>query len=209
MHRCCVHDSDEVFPVQMRTSDADILMVPGWLGSGSEHWQSRWERNLKTARRIEQDDWVVPDKDRWVGRIIETIATTSRPAVLVAHSVGVIAVAHAALKLPEGAVAGAFLVSAADVDRAQDWPVTQGYAWPESGFGFAPVPLAALPFHSALLTSSDDPYCRPERARHFAAAWGSDLVEVGPAGHINTASGHGPWPDGVLRFGTFLSKLDG
>ena len=41
----------------MRTSDADILMVPGWNGSGPDHWQSRWERNLKTARRIEQDDW--------------------------------------------------------------------------------------------------------------------------------------------------------
>jgi hypothetical protein len=58
-----------------------------------------------------------------------------------------------------------------------------------------------------LLASSDDPYCRPDRARHFAAAWGSELVEVGPAGHIAAESGHGPWPDGVLRFGRFLAGL--
>ena len=82
-----------------------------------------------------------------------------------------------------------------------------GHAWPGSGFGFAPVPLELLPLPSMLLASSDDPYCRPERARQFAAAWGSEFVDVGPAGHIADRSGHGPWPDGVLRFGRFLAGL--
>jgi len=191
----------------MRTSDVDILMVPGWLGSGPEHWQSRWERNLKTAQRIAQQNWLTPDKDKWVGNIIKAVAATSRPAVLVAHSVGVIAVAHAACKLPKHTIAGAFLVAPADVDNATSWPVTQGYIWPDSNFGFAPVPLARFPFPSTLLASSDDPYCRPERARHFAAAWGSELVEVGPAGHMASESGHGPWPEGVLHFGRFLARL--
>jgi predicted alpha/beta hydrolase family esterase len=182
-------------------------MVPGWLDSGPEHWQSRWERNLKTAQRVEQEDWIAADKDKWVGAIIQAVAATSRPAVLVAHSLGVIAVAHAARKLPKGAVTGAFLVAPADVDNVQNWAAEEGQAWPEGGFGFAPVPLARLPFPSVLLASSDDPYCRPERARHFAAAWGSELVEVGPAGHISAESGHGAWPDGVLRFGRFLARL--
>ena len=148
----------------MPTSDVEILMVPGWNGSGPDHWQSRWERNLKTARRIEQEDWAAADKDAWVGTIIRAVAATSRPAVLVAHSLGVIAVAHAALKLPAGAVEGAFLVSAADVDNARDWTPEQRHGWPLSSFGFAPVPLEALPFPSALLASFDDPFCRPERA---------------------------------------------
>ncbi|MEE8098948.1 MAG: alpha/beta hydrolase, partial [Hyphomicrobium sp.] len=34
----------------MRTTDVDILIVPGWLGSGPDNWQSRWVRNLKTAK---------------------------------------------------------------------------------------------------------------------------------------------------------------
>lgn len=192
----------------MRSSEADILIVPGWHGSGPQHWQSRWERNLKTARRIEQDDWTAPDKDAWVGNIIKAVAETARPAVLVAHSIGVTTVAHAAAKLPQGAIAGAFLVAAPDVDNAAHWPVTDGYVWPDDGFGFAPMPVDPLPFASMLLASSDDPYCPLDRARHFAAGWGSELVEVGSAGHINAASGHGPWPEGVLRFGTFLAKLD-
>ncbi|HYD14828.1 MAG TPA: alpha/beta hydrolase, partial [Hyphomicrobium sp.] len=36
----------------MKTSDVDILIVPGWSSSGPDHWQSRWERTLKTARRV-------------------------------------------------------------------------------------------------------------------------------------------------------------
>ena len=191
----------------MRTSDVDILMVPGWQGSTTGHWQSRWERNLTTARRVELPDWVRSGKDKWVGAIISGVATSARPTVLVAHSLGVLAAVHSALKLPQGAIAGAFLVAPVDVDDAANWPVADGAAWPESGLGFAPVPLGRIPFPSMLLASTNDPYCRPERARHFAAAWGSQLVEVGPAGHINAESGHGPWPDGVLRFGRFLASL--
>jgi serine hydrolase len=191
----------------MRSSDVDILMVPGWLGSGHEHWQSRWERNLSTARRIEQEDWITPDKDKWVGNIIKAVAAAANPPVLIAHSVGVIAVAHAGLKLPQGLLAGAFLVAPSDLDNARHWPVTDGHVWRDSEPGFAPVPLTPLPFPSMLLISADDPYCRPERARHFAAAWGTEAVEVGPLGHITAATGHGPWPEGVLRFGSFLGRL--
>jgi predicted alpha/beta hydrolase family esterase len=191
----------------MRTSDADILMVPGWNGSGPDHWQSRWERNLKTARRVEQDNWERPDKDRWVGNIIRAVATSSRPAVLVAHSLGAHAVAHAAEKLPQGAVSGAFLVAPPDLDKPETFPAELGQSWPEHGFGFGRSPTRRLSFPSLLLASTDDPFCCVERARELAAAWGSGLIEIGPAGHVNAASGHGPWPDGVLRFGAFLKQL--
>src|SRR5258707_11927597 len=101
----------------MRTSDVDILMVPGCNGSGPDHWQSRWQRSLKTARRVAQDDWDHPDKDTWVGNIIREVAASARPAVVVAHSLGVHALAHAAVKLPAGAVSGAFLVAAPDIEN--------------------------------------------------------------------------------------------
>lgn len=193
----------------MKTSDADILIVPGWLNSGPDHWQSRWERNLKTARRIEQDDWDAPQKDEWVANILAAVDAASRPAVLVAHSLGVVAVAHAAPQLRSGAVAGAFLVAPADVDNPQGWPPNQGDTWPAGSFGFAPIPMHALPFPSLLLAAADDPYCSQERAKEFARAWGSNFVDVGQAGHIADGSGHGPWPDGLLRFGKFLASLKG
>ena len=47
----------------MKTSDVDIVIVPGWQDSGPEHWQSRWAKSLKTARRVVQDDWDNPNRE--------------------------------------------------------------------------------------------------------------------------------------------------
>lgn len=192
----------------MRTSDVDILIVPGWSSSGPDHWQTRWERTLKTARRVEQDDWYAPDREAWVGRIIESAVASNRPVVIVAHSLGVAAVAHMAERIPKGFLQGAFLVAPADVDNAKSWPKTEGMKLDAVGTGFAPLPRMQLPFPSVMIASSTDPYCALPRAEALASDWGATFVEAGDAGHINAASGHGPWPDGVLRFGAFLKTLD-
>lgn len=194
----------------MRTSEADILIVPGWSGSGEDHWQSRWERSLGTARRVEQDDWRKPDRDAWSARIVEAVAQSVRPVVLVGHSLGTIAIAHAGPKLARlpAPPAGAFLVAPADVDNASAWPVTDGETFAvQTQAGFAPTPMGTLPFPSVVVSSSNDPYCTAERAAALASAWGSALIASGNVGHINVASGHGPWPDGLLAFGMFLRRL--
>lgn len=193
----------------MKTSDIDILMVPGWSGSGPNHWQTRWERNLKTARRVEQTDWLHPHRDEWVGCLISTIAKSSSdvPIVIIAHSLGVATTVHAALEIPPGAVAGIFLVAPADVDNAQSWPVTEGYTFDLDHNGFAPMPRHRLPVPSAVIASRNDPYCTFTRATDMAATWGSTLIDAGEVGHINIASGHGPWPEGLMQFGWFLKQL--
>jgi len=194
----------------MKTSEADILIVPGWSSSGPDHWQSRWERSLKTARRVEQDDWRRPDRDAWTARIVEAAAQSVRPVVLVGHSLGTIAIAHAGAKLARLPVPplGAFLVAPADVDNAATWPVTDGETFNGSaGTGFAPAPTAPLPFPSVVVYSAHDPYCTAARAEELAAAWGSAILPSGAVGHINVSSGHGPWPDGLLAFGMFLKRL--
>jgi predicted alpha/beta hydrolase family esterase len=183
----------------MRTSEIDILIIPGWTNSGPDHWQSRWQRHFKTARRIEQTDWDRPMCADWVARIVAEAEAATRPAVLVAHSCGVTAVAHAAPMLALDRVAGAFLVAPADPDAMDAWPSASG--------GFSPMPMRTLPFPSRLIASSNDPHCSIERAKEFAAAWGADLSIVAGAGHLNTASDHGPWPEGLLTFGQFLKTL--
>ena len=183
----------------MKTSDAEILIVPGWGNSGPDHWQTRWQRKLSTARRVEQADWETPLRDDWVGRLVEAVAVAQKPVVIVAHSLGATTAVHAAAKLPPGLVAGAFLVAPPDLESLDVWPAKNG--------GFAPVPMTPLPFPSALVASSNDPYCSIDRARTFAAAWGSSLLEAGAAGHINTESGHGPWPEGLMQLGALLKKL--
>lgn len=183
----------------MKTSEVDLLIVPGWENSGPDHWQSRWERQLRTARRVEQADWDRPIRDEWVARLVVEVNAATRPVVLIAHSLGVTAVAHAAGVMNADRIAGAFLVAAPDLDALDIWPSRDG--------GFTPVPLAPLPFPALLVASADDPYCTVARSRAFADAWGATLIEAGPAGHINSESGHGPWPEGLMQLGWFLKRL--
>jgi predicted alpha/beta hydrolase family esterase len=182
----------------MRVRDIDILIVPGWTGSGPEHWQSRWERNLATARRVRQADWETPNIGDWVERIIEEVSASTRPPVIVAHSCGVTATVSAAPRIASR-LAGAFLVAPADLAGTDLWPATNG--------GFVPMPMAPLPFRAKLIGSSTDPFCSVERAQALGAAWGADVSIIAGAGHIDAASGHGPWPEGLLTFGLFLKTL--
>ncbi len=184
----------------MKIADIDILIIPGLSNSGPDHWQSRWERKIRNARRVEQADWETPMIGDWVGNIVQAVARASRPVILVAHSLGVSATAHAATKLPAGIVAGALLVAAPDLTQSNIWPARHG--------GFDPVPLGQLPFRSCLVASTNDPYCALERAREFATAWGSAFIEAGEVGHVNSDSGHGPWPEGLMRLGWFLKQLE-
>ncbi len=46
-----------------------------------------------------------------------------------------------------------------------------------------------------------------DEAKELAEAWGAELVDAGDSGHLNSESGHGPWPDGLLRFAGFLMGL--
>ena len=48
-----------------------------------------------------------------------------------------------------------------------------------------------------LVASSNDPFCPIRRAGAYARAWGSELVRLQNAGHINVESGYGAWPLGL------------
>ncbi len=78
--------------------------------------------------------------------------------------------------------------------------------FPEGPTGFAPMPLARLPFASILVASTNDPYVARDRARVFAEAWGSELVEVGHAGHLDSASGLGAWPEGRALLARLVNR---
>jgi predicted alpha/beta hydrolase family esterase len=54
------------------------------------------------------------------------------------------------------------------------------------------------------VASSNDYYVTTERARLFADSWGSELINIGDAGHINVASGFGEWKQGL----ELLKQLD-
>ncbi len=169
-----------------RTTGPSVLVLPGLNGSGPSHWQSIWQRRDRTLRRVEQASWSEPRLGDWALALERAVASEPPPAILVAHSLACALVAHWARAGSTGRVAAALLVAPADVDRLRNLPV----------HGFAPMPLERLPFESWLVASEDDPCCSLDRARIFARAWGVRLLEAGPCGHLNAASGHGAWPAG-------------
>lgn len=154
-----------------------LVLVPGRYNSGPEHWQSIWEREVPVWHRIEQRNWDDPDVLRWADSIGRVLAGTRKPAILAGHSLGALAACVAADRWP-GRVAGLFLVAPAEPGRfdAED-----------------EVPARRLPGRSLVVASQTDPFMSFERAQHWAGLWGSEVVDLGDAGHINAESGFGPW----------------
>jgi len=54
----------------------------------------------------------------------------------------------------------------------------------------------ALPCRSILVTSQNDPWMGVDEYPTLLRGWGSSVIDLGDAGHINTAAGYGPWPYG-------------
>ena len=160
-----------------------VLIVPGLRGSGPEHWQSWLQRHHRDARRVEQRHWHTPDLDRWAERIGQTLALEPPgPWVAVAHSFGCLALTRWLAQGGRG-VEAALLVAPAD-------PLKFGVA--------SRLPCERLAAPSVLVASRTDPWMSFGSAVNWARAWGSQLVDLGDAGHINIESGHGAWPLGRL-----------
>lgn len=166
------------------------LLVPGLGDSGSGHWQTIWEQERHDCLRVELGVWDNPNRNVWISRIDQAVATAQGPVVLVAHSLGCQAILWWASLLGEdvrGNVVGALLVAPPDVDRADADPRVAR---------FAPAPTVRLPFPAIVVASSDDPWCEAEHAREQAAAWGAAFELLEGEGHINAASGLGAWHEG-------------
>jgi predicted alpha/beta hydrolase family esterase len=178
-----------------------VLIVPGWCGSGPTHWQTIWEQNHPDYVRVNQKDWRSVHRADWVETLDRAVGSISGNVVLVAHSLGCLAVAWwaGAQSGSSRKVRGAMLVAPPDLNSA---PGTL-----PALASFTPTPLARLPFASLLVASENDPYASIEAAAGFAREWGSEFVNVGAEGHINADSGHGPWPLGQLYFERFQSHV--
>ena len=176
-----------------------ILLLPGWQDSGPTHWQSRWEA-LHGDTRVQQHDWLWPKRGDWMMQLEEALLADTRPAVLVAHSLGCqLVAAWAAHSRHSARVAGALLVAPPDIERADAPPQIAGWA---------PIIRRALPFPAITVISSDDPYCSSERAHEMAGDWGAAALEIGPFGHLNGDSGLGDWAEGRALLRSLTEPVD-
>lgn len=167
-----------------------VLLLPGWQNSDAMHWQSRWEA-LYGFNRVQQHDWMTPRRGDWMMQLEEAVLSSARDdLLLVAHSLGcVLVAAWASHSQNTHRIAGALLVAPGDVESRPDLAALLP-SW-------LPIERQPLPFPSVLLGCSNDPYCTQERAHALAQSWGSQWVLYGAAGHINSASGLGDWPQGL------------
>jgi predicted alpha/beta hydrolase family esterase len=151
------------------------LLVPGRGVPRPEHWQRRWadaHPDYRWAPEPPGPPLILKDR---VAALHRVIGEDDQPAVLIAHSAGCIttvvwAAAHA------GPVRAALLVTPPHTTEL--------------------VPGTRLPFRAIVVASHTDPYCSFAQSERYAEDWGAELFDAGDAGHLDTASGFGPWPDG-------------
>lgn len=184
-----------------------ILIVPGLYNSEPAHWQSRWEAELPYAERVQQAEWQAPDLEAWLAALRDHVQR--RPgAILIGHSLGATLIAHLAARDPQLPIGGALLVAPADPELRISR--VRGIA------SFGPLPSEPFSFPAILVASRTDPYMAQDRARIIANLWEAAFVDAGDAGHINVASGHGAWPEGLrlldqllLRHRSFSRRREG
>lgn len=183
---------------------ATVLIVPGLREHVAEHWQALLEARLRAAGRpvvaVKPMGRGDLDCEVRVDAIERAASGIDTPVVVVAHSGGVIMVAHWA-QYTRRPIRGALLAVPPDFET----PMPAGYptlAELDSA-GWLPVPRKPLPFSSVVAASRNDPLASFERVAELARAWGGRLVDLGEVGHLNPASGFGEWP----RADQFIDEL--
>ena len=170
-----------------------FLILHGLEGSGPEHWQT-WLAGRLRERGLEVAYPTLPDAgrprlDRWLeGLDGELARLPAAETIVLCHSLGSLLWLHHTARRPAEQVDRVLLVAAPQPD--EDDPQCPG---------FRPVPLdreqvAAAAAETRLVCSTDDPWCSPETSRGIAESIGVPIDWLEDAGHVNTASGYGPWP---------------
>ncbi len=166
----------------------NYLIIPGLGNSGPQHWQTWFESTGKNFTRVEQKEWDAPVCEDWIARIDKAIsAYDPATVVLIGHSLGCLTIVHWANQYKR-TIKGALLVAPSDAEA-------DVYTFPAKGF--APIPRNKLDFKSIIVASSNDVWVSLDRSTYFARCWGSELINIGEAGHINSASGHYHWHEGL------------
>ncbi len=176
----------------MREDDYTILLVPGYGDSGPNHWQGIWLDRFPSAQKVIQKDWVHVKQDEWVTNLDTAIRKTSKPIILVGHSLGCLTILYR-LKMKKNRqsiskIQGALLVAPPDPESPPYRALTIE--------GFDSFPSEKIPFPSILVISTNDPFLSVAKGHYFATCLGSQLITVRNKGHLGEESGLREWEQG-------------
>ncbi len=180
----------------MRASDFDILIVPNIGGAADGDWPSRWRAKLSTARLVHPQNSADTRREAWTEAIARAAGGATRPALFIGHGLGAAAIADAGRALDGAGVRGAFLVAPPDERGLERL----------AGVDWTPA-RAPLPWPSVVIASRNDPLGVYDAVAALAADWGAELIDAGEAGGLDAASGHGPWPEGLMRLAAFMRGI--
>lgn len=159
------------------------LIVPGLDASPAPHWQHWWAATEHDAITVELSQPDRPSPALWETELAGMILRHP-DSILVGHSLGAVLIARILTTWPHLRVRAAMLVAPAETEGAER--IGQ----------FGAIPQMRLDVPTTVVASRNDPWMSFGRARHLARAWGSEIIDMGFAGHINVASGFGPWAYG-------------
>ncbi|WP_372030239.1 RBBP9/YdeN family alpha/beta hydrolase [Pseudomonas kurunegalensis] len=170
---------------------ATVLIVPGLRDHVAEHWQTLLAGRLAKVRSVpplQVDGLCCNARVEAIQRELDQL---EGEVILVAHSAGVLMVAHWAARYRRP-IKGALLAAPPDLNA--HWPAHYPSPSNLAEKGWSPLPPTSLPFPSIVAASSNDHLASYAAAGELARRWGSELVGLGAVGHLNPASGFGPWP---------------
>jgi predicted alpha/beta hydrolase family esterase len=174
-------------------SAVPTLIVPGFQGSGPEHWQTWLESQLPDCTRIDGINWHEPVLAQWAGRVREVLAASQQPLRIIAHSFGCLASVVAAADRPEQ-ISQLVLVAPADGERFDCMGLKPDLTLGTNRFNLSQVLPTQLQVRGLLIASRNDPWMSFDKAAALARQWSLALHDAGSAGHINPNAGYGPWP---------------
>lgn len=168
-----------------------VLFVPGLRDHVEDHWQTHLAREIagsKTVPPLVEDRLCLRAR---VAALDEALQAIKGEVILAAHSAGVLMIAHWAQR-PTRKIRAALLATPADIET----PLPEGYPTLSelTENGWLPVPRTPLPFRSIVVASRNDPLAEFGRVKSFAESWQATFVDGGQIGHLNPATGFGPWP---------------
>ena len=170
------------------------VIVPGVGGSEVNHWQSWLQKQLISCSRVQQHDWNFPVLQTWITEFVKTLSTIQEDNIqVVAHSFGCLTTVAALAQHPElnRKIKNLVLVAPAN-------PLRFG----EAGFAHNSSNNYQTYFHqlkiqvpTTLIISENDPWLNYIDALKLANSWKLIPINLGQVGHINVASGFGPFPE--------------
>ena len=169
------------------------VIVPGVGGSEHDHWQSWLQRQLKSCSRVQQQDWNKPVLHEWIGQFVKTVQSIQEPIQIVAHSFGCLTTVAALAQHPElnQNIKNLVLVAPANPARFGD----AGFARDSQNDYQQYFHQLKLQVPTQMIISENDPWLNFQDALQLAKAWKIRPKNLGQVGHINVASGFGPFPE--------------